>query len=80
MSLIQEEDVTRLLQEPELMTEIAKAVVDTPGVMEQLADDVAEELEEQIENAPEFRKLIMDAAIASPEFSKLLAAKLVDDD
>ncbi len=80
MSLIQEEDVARLMQEPELMTEIARAVVDTPGVMEQLADDIAEDFEDHLDSAPEFRKLILDAAVASPQFRKLLAAKLVDDD
>jgi hypothetical protein len=80
MSLIQEEDVAQLLQQTELMTEIARAVVETPGVMEKLADEIAEELDEQMEDAPEFRKLIVDAAVASPKFGKLLAAKLFDED
>ena len=80
MGLIQASDVTSLLEEPELATEVAKAVVETPGVMESLADDIAEELEDEIQNAPEFRKQIVAAAMANPEFRKRLAIKLVEDD
>ena len=80
MGLIQAEDVKGLLEDPELMEVIADAVVETPGVLESLADDIAEELEDEIENAPQFRKKILNAAMANPEFRKQLAVKIIEDD
>ena len=80
MGLIQEGDVRWLLQEPELMSEMAKAVVETPEVMDSLADEIADELEDEIENATEFRRHIVSAAMADPAFRKRLAMKLIEDD
>lgn len=83
MGIVQASDLKGLLDDEELMADIADAVVETPGVLEALAGDIAEELEEEMNNAPALRKRIVGAALASPEFKKTLAAKLVsemDDD
>jgi hypothetical protein len=80
MGLIEASDVSKLLSDPEMASEMAKAVLETPGVMETLADDIAEDLGDELDNAQEFKKQIVDAAMANPEFRKRLALKLVEDD
>ena len=83
MGMVQLEDVKGILEDEELVADIANAVVATPGVLEALADDIAGELEEEMENVPALRKQIISAAMASPEFKKMLASKLaaeIEDD
>jgi hypothetical protein len=80
MGIIQASDVKDLLRDKELMSEIAGAVVEDPNMLEALADEIAEEIDEEMENAPELRKQIIDAAMALSEFRKKLASKLVEDD
>ena len=80
MGMIQASDVKELLRDKELMSEIAVAVVEDPNMLDSLANDIAEEIDEEMENAPELRKQIIDAAMALPEFRKELASKIVDED
>ena len=80
MGMIQASDVKELLRDKELMAEIAVAVVEDPNMLDSLANDIAEEIDEEMENAPELRKQIIDAAMALPEFRKELASKIVDED
>jgi hypothetical protein len=77
MGLVQASDVADLLNDPELMEGIASAIVESPAVIDTLADDIAEELEDEIESSPEFRKKIIEAAMAHPDFKRKLAAKIV---
>ena len=64
----------------ELAAEIAEAVVDDREALESLADDIAEEIGEEIETVPELRMQIIKAAMATPDFKKILTGKIFDDD
>ncbi len=79
MGFIQEADVQRLMQNQELMAEVAQALVEDPSTMDQLADDIADKLQDELEDNPEMRKQIVDAAIANQEFKKRIVAKLAED-
>ena len=79
MGFIQEADVRKLLQDQQLMTEIAKAVVEDPTTMEDLAGDLADKLSDELEDDPELRRHIVEAAVASPDFKKRIVRKLVED-
>ncbi len=79
MGLIDTADVKRLLQDADLMSEIANALVDDPAAMEALADDIADELDDELEDDPEFKKRIIEAAMANPQFKKKLVSKLIAD-
>ena len=76
MGLVQESDVKRLLQDPELVSDIAKAVVESPGALESIADEIASGLENELGSSSELRKQVIDAAMASPQFKKILALKI----
>ena len=79
MGFIDTADVKKLLEDPTLVSDIAKAVVEDEGAMDDLADDTADELEDVLEDSAELKKQIVDAAMASPDFKKKIIKELVDD-
>ena len=79
MGFAEKGDVRKLLQDTELVGEIAKAVVADPQAMDDLADDIADELSDELEDDSELRKKIVDTAIASPEFKQKIVRKLIED-
>ena len=79
MGFISESDVTRLMQDQDLMGQVAKAIVEDPETMDSLADDIADKLQDQLEDDPDMRRQIVDAAVANPEFKRKIVAKLTDD-
>ena len=79
MGLIDNADIRRLMQDPGLMDEIAKAVIDDPKTMDSLADDIADELSDELEDDPGLKKRIVDAAMSNPEFKQKIVRKLVED-
>ncbi len=79
MGLITDSDVKRLIEDKELMAEVAKAMVEDPKAMDDLAEDIADKLEDELEDNAELRKQIVDAAVANPEFKKRIVKKLADE-
>ena len=79
MGLVQESDIRGMLQDPELMTAIAKAIVETPATADSLAADIADQMGDELEEAPELRKQIVETAMASPEFKTNLVGKLLTE-
>ena len=79
MGFVDTADVKRLMQNPELISDIAKAVVEDPKAMDSLADDIADEFEDELQDDPELKKQIIDAALSSPDFKKKLVRKLVEE-
>ena len=79
MGIVEASDVRRLLADPELRSDIAKAMAEDADALEDLAEDIADELEEELENDVELKKQIIDAAMASPTFKQKLMKELVDD-
>ena len=79
MGLIQESDVQKLMQNQELMAEIATALIDETTALDKLADEIADKMEDAFEDSPEVRQQIISAAVANPEFKKKLVAKLAKE-
>ena len=67
MGFITDSDVQKLMEDKELMTEVAKAIVEDPEAMDNLADDIADKLEDELEDNPELRRQIVDAAVVNPD-------------
>ena len=72
-------EVKKLLQDPELRSDIAKAVIEDHDAMGNLAEDIADELEDTLEDDTELKGQIIEAAMASPDFKKKLMKELVDE-
>ncbi len=79
MGFLEKGDVQKLLQDEELMTDIAKAVVEDPEAMDDLAEDIADKLSDLMGDDPALRSKIVQTAIANPEFKKKIVRKLVDE-
>ncbi|MCH7732538.1 MAG: hypothetical protein IIB44_08505 [Candidatus Marinimicrobia bacterium] len=77
MGFIEESDVRQMLSDETLVDEIITALVSDPGVLKELAEDVADELEDLLEEDPNFRKKIVEEAISNPEFKKSVIQQLV---
>ena len=74
---IEKSDVRKLLQNPKLVEEIAKGVMDDPSALDDLAEDIADELSDVLEDDPEFRAKIIQSAMANEAFKNRLVKKLV---
>ena len=72
-------DVRRLLEDPELFSDIAKAALEDSDAMDSLADDLADKMDDELENDPELKKQIIGLALSNASFKKKLFAKLVDN-
>ena len=79
MGLITDSDVQKLMEDQGLMAEVAKAMMEEPKAMDDLADDIADKLGDELEDHPELRKQIVDAAVASPEFKQRIVKKLAEE-
>ena len=79
MGFIQDSDVRGLIDNKELMSEVAKMLVEDPETMDNLADDIADKLGDELGDHPELRRQIVDAAVASPEFKQRIVKKLAEE-
>ncbi len=79
MGFITEADVQKLMLDQELMAEVATALVEDPETTDQLADDIASQLQDELSDNAEMRQQIINAAVASPEFKKAVVSKLADE-
>ena len=79
MGFLQDGDVKTLLNDPALMSDIAKAAIEDPDTVDSLASEIADKLSDELEDDPMLRKQIVDAAMNSQEFKNKIVRKLVDD-
>ena len=79
MGLITDSDVERLMQDQSLMGEVVQAIVSDPNTMDDLAGDIADKLENQMEDSVELRRQIVDAVVNNPEFKRKIVEKLAED-
>lgn len=79
MGYIETADVSKLLSDPELTDEVVKAVVADRSAMIDLADDIADELSDIIEDDPTFKQKVIQAALATPEFKQRIIGALIED-
>ena len=74
---IDKSDVRQLLQNPELVEEIAKGVMEDPSALDDLAEDIASALAGGIENDPQARRSLVTSALSSQVLKEALIQKLV---
>ena len=76
MGFIKDEDIERLMENDELINDVAKGLVEDPDTMDALVSDIAEKLEDELDNSSVLRQKIIDAAVANEQFRKKVVAKL----
>lgn len=79
MGLIQESDVGKLLQDDALMDQVVAALVEDTQTMDNLADDIADLVQDSLQDDPHMRQKLVAAAIANEAFKRRLVSKLISD-
>ena len=78
-----EKEVTTFLKDKRLIGEVVKRVVSNRETLDELAEDIADDLSDAIENDPTIKKQIVAAAMKDPRFKEKvvqeLAKELSDD-
>jgi 3-methyladenine DNA glycosylase AlkC len=75
----EDSEVHKLLQDPNLVKDITEAVLADPAALNELAEDIADELSDVLEDDPEFKSQIIQAAMANDTFKKRLMIKLAKE-
>ena len=79
MGLIQESDVGMLFKDKALMDEIVAGLVSDPDTMDQLAEDIADKVQDALEDDSDMRQRLLTAAVANDVFKRKLISKLIDE-
>ena len=79
MGFIKDADIEKLMQNDELINEVAKGLVENPDTLDSLVDDIAEKLEDELDTNSVLRQKVVDAAISNEQFRKKVVAKLADE-
>ena len=76
---VEKSDVRKLLQDPVLVEEIAKGVMEDSSAVDDLAEEIADELSDVLEDDPDFRAKIIQSAMSNETFKKRLVRKLAEE-
>jgi hypothetical protein len=79
MGLIQESDVGKLMQDDQLMDQVVAALVEDTQTMDNLADDIADLVQDALQDDPQMRQRLITAAIANEAFKRRLVTKLISE-
>ena len=79
MGLIQESDVGRVLADKAFMEQVVAGLMEHPGTLDSLADDIADKFESALESDPDLRHRLISAAISNDAFKGKLVNKLIDE-
>lgn len=76
---IQKADIKDLLNDKAIRDELVKKSLEDPETIKDIASDVADKMSDLLEDDPEFKKQIMEAAVTHPEFRKIVIKELLND-
>ena len=79
MGLIQDSDVGMLFKDKALMDEIVAGLVEDPDTMDQLAEDIADKVQDALEDDSDMRQRLLTAAVSNDVFKRKLISKLIDE-
>jgi hypothetical protein len=79
LGFIKDADIEKLMQNDELINEVAKGLVENPDTLDSLVDDIAEKLEDELDTNSVLRQKVVDAAVSNEQFRKKVVAKLADE-
>jgi len=71
-------EARKLWEDKNFMGEVVRGTLADPQVLEDLADSVADEISDVIEDDPAYTQGIIEAAKKEPRFRKLVVKSLID--
>lgn len=79
MGLIQESDVSKVLADQEFMDQVVSGLVEDSSTMDSLAEEIAEKVQDALENDSDLRQRLVSAAMANEVFKRKLVDKLIEE-
>ena len=79
MSNLAEHEIYNLLQDEDFVNEVIGQALESPDVMEELADDIAEDLSDFIEDDPRLQRQLVTQAMNQQGFKNRVIQKLVEE-
>lgn len=76
MAIIEKSDVKGLLSQKEIISGVVKQALNDPGIVDNLTDEVADKIYEELENDYDFKKRVMRKALSTQIFKDRLMKKL----
>ena len=76
---VDKNEVRKILEDPALVEEIAKGVMEDPATLDNLAEEIADKLSDVLEDDPDFRAKIIQAAMGNKTFNGRLVRKLAEE-
>ena len=79
MGLIQDSDVGKVLADQEFMDQVVSGLVEDSSTMDSLADEIADKVQDALENDSDLRQRLVSAAMANEVFKRKLVDKLIEE-
>jgi len=79
MSNLTTNEISTFLQDEEFTNEVIKQAVANPEVIEDLAEGIADELSDFMEDDPQFRNRLVTEALKRGDFRQQVIDKLVEE-
>ncbi len=77
MELIQERDLAELLQNHELMDHVVSGLAEE--TMDTLAGDIADKMEDALEDDSDLRQRLLNAAVDNEAFRQKLVSRIIEE-
>ena len=77
MELIQERDLAELLQNHELMDHVVSGLAEDSQTMDTLAGDIADKIQDALENDSDLRQSYLNFSVAKETFKKKLINRII---
>ncbi len=79
MGPIRESDVAKLLQNPESMDHVVSGLVEDSRTMDTLAGDIADKIQDVLEDDSDLRQRVLNSAVANEAFRKKLVNRIIEE-
>ena len=79
MGMIQESDVSKVLADQDFMSQVVSGLVEDSATMDSLADEIADKVQDSLENDSNLRQQLVGAAMSNDAFKRKLVDKLIQE-
>ena len=79
MGPIRESDVAKLLQNPESMDHVVSGLAEDSRTMDTLAGDIADKIQDVLEDDSDLRQRVLNSAVAYEAFKKKLVNRIIEE-
>lgn len=79
MGMVQESDIGMVLADQAFMDQVVSGLVEDSGTMDNLADEIADKVQDALESDSALRQRLVSAAISNEAFKQKLVSKLIEE-